>query len=166
MIIKFSRFRRIFFATLAATLLALGVSVVDAPVASAAPATFTLRSQLNNKCLELLSFNNNNGAPAGMWDCWGGANQNWYWDGSQIRNQMNNKCLELLSFNNSNGAPVGLWDCWNGTNQRWYWDGSQLRNRFNNKCLEVLSFNNNNGARAGLWDCWGGANQHWYTRNN
>ena len=65
-------------ATLAATFLALGATVAAAPVASAAPATITLRSQLNNKCLEVLSFNNNNGARAGLWDCWGGANQQWY----------------------------------------------------------------------------------------
>lgn len=75
---------------------------------------------MNNKCLELLSFDNSNGAIVGMWDCWGGANQHWYWDGWQIRNRLNNKCLELLSFNNSNGAVAGLWDCWGGANQRWH----------------------------------------------
>jgi hypothetical protein len=98
----------------------LSAAVLSGPSAQAAEPTFNLHNAMNNKCLELLSFDNANGAPAGLWDCWGGANQKWYWDGSQIRNAMNNKCLELLSFDNANGAPAGLWDCWGGVNQQWY----------------------------------------------
>jgi hypothetical protein len=90
-------------------------------VTAAASGEFYLHNGMNNKCLEILSFDNSNGAAAGLWDCWGGANQRWYWDGQQIRNVMNNKCLELLSFNNSNGARAGMWDCWGGANQRWYY---------------------------------------------
>ncbi len=123
-----------------------------------------IRSQMNDKCLEILGLHNENGAHTGMWDCWGGANQRWYWDGAQIRSQMNNKCLEVLSFNNDNGARVGMWDCWGGANQQWYWDGAQIRSRLNNKCLDVLAFNNDNGAEVGMWDCWGGANQQWHAR--
>jgi endo-1,4-beta-xylanase len=33
---------------------------------------------MNNKCLEIMYFDGRNGAAAGMWDCWGGANQRWY----------------------------------------------------------------------------------------
>jgi len=146
-------------------IMALCGSVFGATVGLSEPAaaqtTITLRNGMNNKCLEILSFNNENGAPVGMWDCWGGANQAWYWDGRQIRNKLNNKCLEIVGFRNENGAGVGTWDCWGGANQRWYWDGNQLRNEMNNKCLEILSFDNANGARAGMWDCWGGANQRW-----
>lgn len=123
---------------------------------------FTIRSSMNNKCLEIYAFNNNNGARSGMWDCWGGANQKWYWNGEEIRNSMNNKCLEVLSFNNNNGATVGMWDCWGGANQKWYRDGNQIRSRFNNKCLEIYALSNDNGARGAVWDCWGGANQQWY----
>jgi hypothetical protein len=122
-----------------------------------------IKNYMNNRCLEILSFDNNNGAFSGMWDCWGGANQKWIWEGEEIRNVLNNKCLEILSFNNNNGAIVGMWDCWGGANQKWYREGTQIKNRLNGKCLEILSFDNNNGAWAGMWDCWGGANQQWYT---
>jgi hypothetical protein len=121
-----------------------------------------IRNSMNNKCLDVLGFDNSNGARVGMWDCWGGSNQHWYWNGEEIRSSMNSKCLDLLGFNNNNGAEVGMWDCWGGSNQHWYWDGSQIRSRLNGKCLDLLGFNNNNGAHVGVWDCWGGANQHWY----
>jgi hypothetical protein len=39
---------------------------------------FLIRSDLNNKCLEILGIDASNGAHVGMWDCWGGANQRWY----------------------------------------------------------------------------------------
>jgi hypothetical protein len=128
----------------------------------AAAVTGPARSVFNNKCLEILGFDNSNGAPVGMWDCVGGINQQWYWDGTQIRSAMNNKCLEILSFDNNNGAYVGMWDCWGGSNQQWYFDNGMVRSYMNNKCLEVLGYNNSNGARAGMWDCWGTSNQLWY----
>ncbi len=145
---------------LAAAVALIGAAIVALP-AVADPA-ISLRNAMNNKCLEIMGFHNENGASAGLWDCWGGANQQWYWDGRQIRSSMNNKCLELLSFRNENGASVGLWDCWGGANQQWYRDGRQIRNAMNNKCLELTGFRNENGAKVGLWECWGGANQQWY----
>ncbi|MEU5695333.1 RICIN domain-containing protein [Actinosynnema sp. NPDC020468] len=149
-------------ALLSATLLTSGGVGVAAP-GSPLPAE-DWRSRMNNKCLEILSLDNSNGAHVGTWDCWGGANQKWYWgNDGEIRSRMNNKCLEILSLNNANGAHVGAWDCWGGANQKWYiGNDGEIRSRMNNKCLEILSLNNANGAHAGTWDCWGGANQKWY----
>ena len=138
------------------------LAAVLAPSRALASGDFTLQSKMNNKCLEITGFSNDNGAKVGMWDCWGGANQRWYWDGDRIRNKFNNKCLEIYALSNDNGARAGMWDCWGGANQEWYWDGDQIRSKFNNKCLEITFFNNDNGAQAGMWDCWGGANQRWY----
>ncbi|OLF18106.1 hypothetical protein BU204_08170 [Actinophytocola xanthii] len=81
---------------------------------------FPIRSVMNGKCVDVLGFNNANGALVGMWDCWGGANQRWYYTNGQLRSAMNGKCLDVLGFNNANGARVGMWDCWGGPNQRWY----------------------------------------------
>jgi len=106
-----------------AAVLASGLLASAAPAQAAPTSTaqdFTLRNELNHKCLEVMGFNNANHAPAGMFDCWGGANQKWYWDGQQLRSVFNNKCLEILGFNNKNHAPVGMVDCWGGANQRWY----------------------------------------------
>ena len=37
-----------------------------------------IRSELNNKCMDILGVDPNNGAHLVMWDCWGGANQQWH----------------------------------------------------------------------------------------
>ncbi len=102
-----------------ATFIALGASVLVAIPAAADP-SFTLRNGLNNRVLEITGFHNENGARAGMWDLWNGANQQWYWDGQQLRNRLNNKCLEITGLRNENGAGAGMWDCWGGANQQWY----------------------------------------------
>src|SRR5690349_13907116 len=135
---------------LAVVVCAAALAVVPSTAAQAANLTF--RSELNHKCLELYAFNNANGADVVTWDCWGGANQQWYWDGQYIRNAMNNKCLEIYGFDAANGAKVVLWDCWGGANQKWYRDGQQIRSVMNHKCLEIYAFNNANGAKVVAWD--------------
>ncbi|CCH34808.1 hypothetical protein BN6_75830 [Saccharothrix espanaensis DSM 44229] len=145
-----------------------GVGVATPQVSAAArPAPLPVedwRSQMHHKCLEVLSFDPANGAHAGMWDCWGGANQKWYWgNDGEIRSRFHNKCLEVLGLDPANGARVGLWDCWGGANQKWYVaNNGEIRSKMHHKCLEVLSFDPANGARVGMWDCWGGSNQKWY----
>lgn len=99
-------------------LIVLG-AVIALTISTGAQA-FEIRSNLNNKCLEIYAFGNDNGSRSGMWDCWGGANQQWYWNGGEIRNAMNNKCLEVFAFSNDNGAKGVMWDCWGGANQQWY----------------------------------------------
>jgi hypothetical protein len=157
---------------------AISVLVVSASavVATSAPAQaesppiatkFELRSAYNGKCLEILGLNNSNGAGVGVWDCWGGANQLWYWDSGlqAIRSYMNHKCLEILSFNNSNGAQVGTWDCWGGANQRWSYPGidgyTVISSYFNGKFLDLLYHDWRNGAWAGMWDPTWQSNQYW-----
>ncbi|MCY0989170.1 RICIN domain-containing protein [Nannocystis sp. ILAH1] len=120
-----------------------------------------IRSVLNNKCMDILGVDPQNGAHVVTWDCWGGANQRWYWDGQQIRSALNNKCLDILGVDPNNGAHVVMWDCWGGANQKWYWDGRQIRSVLNNKCLDILGVDPNNGAHLVMWDCWNGANQQW-----
>jgi O-glycosyl hydrolase len=121
-----------------------------------------IKSSMNNKCLDILGFNNSDGAPVVMWGCSGTANQQWYMDGSQIKSKFNNKCLDILGFNNSDGARVVMWGCSGTANQQWYIDGSQIKSKFNNKCLDILGFNNSDGAPVAMWGCSGTANQQWY----
>lgn len=147
---------------------ALSVGLLVTPAAAAPDegaginvATFELRSNWNNKCVEILGLNNGNGAGVGAWDCWGGANQRWYWDGTQIRSLMNHKCLEILGVSNSNGAQLGMWDCWGGANQQWYWEGSRLKSYLNHKYVDLLYHDNRNGAWVGMWPWTGQSNQSW-----
>lgn len=58
-----------------AAMLALACLVLPLLGAGTASAAHVveLRNGMNDKCLETLSFDNSNGAWAGLWDCWGGA---------------------------------------------------------------------------------------------
>ncbi|HEY4991381.1 MAG TPA: ricin-type beta-trefoil lectin domain protein, partial [Nakamurella sp.] len=60
------------------------------------------------------------GAHAIVWDCDGGANQRWYWNGEEIRSRLNTKCLDVENDNPRSGAHAIVWDCDGGANQRWY----------------------------------------------
>jgi len=132
----------------------------ESRISSELATTVEIRSNWNNKCMDM-GTNLSNGAPVALWDCWGGANQHWYWNGEEIRSSVNNKCMDMQN-NLSNGAPVVMWDCWGGVNQHWYWDGTQIKSRVNNKCMDMQA-NLNNGAPVAMWDCWGGANQQWHS---
>lgn len=74
-----------------------------------------------NKCLDIPGGQTANGTPAQIWDCNGGANQNWYVsnypsNGSlQFRNQGSNRCLDDLALLGTspgmNHSKVAIWDC-------------------------------------------------------
>jgi len=125
-------------------------------------APFIIRSYLNGKCLDIQGANRNNGAHVIMWDCHGRANQQWYWDNSQIKSRLNNKCLDIQGANRNNGAHIIMWDCHGGANQKWNPHNPLVKSRLNNKCLDIQGANRNNGAHVIMWSCHGGANQKWY----
>ena len=57
--------------------------VLVSPAAAVSPARrpirrITIRSVLDNKCLDVAGASLQNGAPVIVWDCWCGANQRWY----------------------------------------------------------------------------------------
>lgn len=120
----------------AVTGLLAGVTLTGSPAAAAAP---LLRSNLNGRCADVFMFHQENGASTVTWDCHGGTNQQWYWDGEQIRSSMNGKCLEIYGPHLGDQGSVSLWDCNGGLHQKWYRNGSEIRNRVNGKCLDILA---------------------------
>jgi hypothetical protein len=121
-----------------------------------------IRSSLNNKCLDIRDFNRDNGAFVQMYDCLGGVNQHWYWNGEEIHSSLNDKCLEIIGANSNNGALVQMFECSGGAYQHWYWKGEEIRSRLNDKCLVIIDMIRGNSAFVGMDDCRGGANQHWH----
>lgn len=71
----------------------------------------------------MLYYSTANFAPVGQYDCYGGANQQWYFNRSNglITNRHSGKCLEVLYYATHNFAPVGQYDCYGGANQQWWW---------------------------------------------
>lgn len=157
------RIRRLALAVVTAIVLPLAVA--PAAPAAAEPPWFTVRSQLNGKCLEVV-VPSGDFQRANMWDCWGGWNQQWRWEGYQLVNRSTGKCLEILYIDRGDGAWVGQYTCWDGPNQRWFkgrniWGGFELHSFLNDKCLEVRDSDWGNGAPVSMWGCWGGSATAW-----
>jgi C1A family cysteine protease len=80
----------------------------------------------DGRCLEVLNISMDNGAGAGIWDCWEGLNQDWLIiriaredDKFIIFNRNSGKCLDAAAWGRNNGTAVQQWDFVNGDNQRW-----------------------------------------------
>ena len=119
-----------------------------------------------NKCIDLADSNAPNGAVVHLWDCYGGENQKWIWDGSKFHSKVNyNKCLDLNSANQANGTKIQIWDCVDTNGQSWQINNytGQIKLTVNtNKCIDLEGGNTNNGTKIQIWDCLdGNANQIW-----
>ena len=96
-----------------------------------------------------------------MWDCTGGANQQWT-AASNGTLQVYGKCLDITGANYSNGTLIELWQCNGGANQQWQASNGELVNPASGKCLDDPNSNTANGTQLELWTCNGGTNQQWH----
>ena len=142
----------------------------DAARAQYQPTAGTIRVLLSNRCLDADAGGGGNGTTVQLWDCWGGANQNWVmsYDNSILNMQFSTKCLDAdTSGNGANGTKVQLWDCNGGPNQKWNFtlDGTLVNQQFS-KCLDAdLGSIQGNGTIMRIWDCSMNApqpNQKWW----
>jgi lysophospholipase L1-like esterase len=132
------------------------------PGAIGDPGTSTsgaLISAASGRCLDVANSNNANGVQPIIWDCNGGANQSWTFNGQSI--QALGKCLDA-PVNAAAGAKTQLWDCNGGTNQQWTLnnDGT-IRGTRSGLCLDVDHNLTANGTPVLLWTCTAAANQRW-----
>ncbi|MBW4717265.1 RICIN domain-containing protein [Saccharothrix obliqua] len=128
----------------------------------ARPTMLNIRSNYNNRCLEVRDGNPGNGAMVTMWDCTGWPSELFDMVNGQIVNAINGKCLDVVASNGELGGAVNMFDChreW--PSQQWWWDGSQIRTRLTGRCLEISAANPGLGATVQLWNCTGTANQQW-----
>ncbi|MCI4065557.1 ricin-type beta-trefoil lectin domain protein [Micromonospora sp. R77] len=121
-----------------------------------------LVSAASGRCLDDPQSNTTNGTQPVIWDCNGGANQQWTASGDTL--QVLGKCLDAPA-NATAGTKAQLWDCTGGTNQRWTrnTDGT-IRSQQNGLCLDVNGAATANGTTVILWTCTAAANQRWTLR--
>jgi hypothetical protein len=71
------------------------------------------------KCLDVPA-NSAAGTRVRIWDCNGGANQQWNLNSNgAISNAQSGLCLDVNGSGTANGSTVILWSCHGGANQRW-----------------------------------------------
>jgi len=150
-------------AALACTLTA-GVTLVVVTATPASAATSTLRGAASNRCLDVAGASTANGARVDLWDCHGGANQQWTTTASRQLQVYGNKCLDAYNHGTSNGTGAVIWDCTGLPNQQWNVnaDGTVVGVQ-SGLCLDASGNGTANGTPLQLWSCNGQANQRWTT---
>ncbi len=143
---------------LAGALLAMTVSVLSAPEATAATGQIT---GLAGKCVDVAAASSANGTAVQLYSCNGSGAQQWSANSDGTIRALG-KCLDVTSASTANGAKIQLWDC-NGTGaQSWQITAAHdIVNVAANKCLDVTDNSSADGARLQIWTCTGAANQKW-----
>ena len=76
--------------------------------------------QVYGKCLDITGASTANGALIELWQCNGGANQQWQASNGELVNPASGKCLDDPGSNTANGTQLDLWTCNGGANQQWH----------------------------------------------
>jgi hypothetical protein len=141
---------------------AVQANIVAAGYAPAGPGpTGTVRAVGAGKCLDVP--NSSAGTQARIWDCGGGALQNWNRTASgQLTINGGASCLDANGQGTSAGTPVIIWSCNGQTNQQWNVNANgTITGVHSGLCLDVSGASTANGALVQLWTCHGGSNQQW-----
>ena len=112
------------------------------------------------KCVDDNGQSTANGAKIQLWDCNGGANQQWT-VASNGTLQVYGMCADITGANYSNGTGIELRTCNGGANQQWKATNGTLVNPASGKCLDDPGSNTANGTQLDLSTCGGGSNQQW-----
>jgi hypothetical protein len=121
-----------------------------------------LRGVGSNRCLDVPNASMTNGTLLSIWDCNGGANQQWTALPNGALQVYGNKCLDVPGHATAAGTRVEIWDCNGGGNQQWTLnaDGTVV-GRESGLCLDVTGAGTANGTAVEIWTCNGGSNQKW-----
>ena len=124
--------------------------------------TGVLRGSGSNRCLDVPNASTANGTLLDIWDCNGGANQQWAYLSNGELQVYGSKCLDVPNHATAAGTRVEIWDCNGGANQQWNLnsDGT-VTGRESGLCLDVTGAGTANGTAVEIWTCNGAANQKW-----
>ena len=83
------------------------------------PPTFRLRGEGSGRRIDVPA-NAAAGTRVRIWDCTGGANQQWNVNtNGTVSNVQCGVCLDVCGAATANGTAVNVWSCHTGANQRW-----------------------------------------------
>jgi O-glycosyl hydrolase len=121
-----------------------------------------LRGAGSGRCLDVPNASQTDGAQLELWDCNGGANQQWTLTSGGTLLVYGNKCLDVPGHATSAGTRVEIWTCNGGANQQWRInsDGTVVGAE-SGLCLDVNGGATGNGSPIDIATCSGGANQKW-----
>ncbi|WP_031064274.1 non-reducing end alpha-L-arabinofuranosidase family hydrolase [Streptomyces sp. NRRL WC-3742] len=143
-----------------AVLAALAAMLTIGPAQAAA--TGAVRGTGSGRCLDVPGAARTDGTNLQIYDCWGGANQQWTSTDNNQLTVYGDKCLDVPGHATSAGTRVAIWACTGGANQQWRVnaDGTIVGVE-SGLCLDVSGGGTANGTAVQLWNCTGAANQKW-----
>ncbi|MEV5710675.1 non-reducing end alpha-L-arabinofuranosidase family hydrolase [Actinoallomurus sp. NPDC052274] len=147
-------------AMVAAGAVVLALTLVAAP--ARADVTGALRGVGSGRCLDVSGQSQTDGTSLQIYDCWGGANQQWTSTSNGQLTVYGGKCLDVPNHATAAGTRVQIWTCSGGSNQQWRVnaDGTVVGVE-SGLCLDVTGAGTANGTAVDLWTCNGGSNQKW-----
>ncbi|MFC4589999.1 ThuA domain-containing protein [Sphaerisporangium corydalis] len=126
------------------------------------PPTGAIRGAASGRCLDVSGASQANGALAQIWDCNGGANQQWTSTSSTELRVYGGKCLDVSGAGTADGTAVLIWDCNGQNNQKWRLNSDGTITAIGaNKCLDLASGGTANGTKAQIRTCNGQNSQKW-----
>jgi non-reducing end alpha-L-arabinofuranosidase len=139
-----------------------GTTPTPTPTSGGGGTTGVLRGVGSNRCLDVPGLATANGTLLQIWDCNGGANQQWTSLSNGELQVYGNKCLDVPGFSTTPGTRVQIWDCNGGSNQQWTLNSNgTVVGRGSGLCLDVTGAGTANGTAVEIWTCNGGSNQQW-----
>jgi hypothetical protein len=125
-----------------------------------ADSTGALRGVGSGRCLD--APNQADGTALQIYDCSGGASQQWTATSAGLLTVYGNKCLDVPGSATTAGTRVQIWTCHGGANQQWRVnaDGTVVGVQ-SGLCLDVTGAATANGTAVEIWTCNGGSNQKW-----
>ncbi|MFB9370318.1 non-reducing end alpha-L-arabinofuranosidase family hydrolase [Kitasatospora albolonga] len=148
------------FAAAVVAVATLAAMLVAAPAQAATSGP--LRGTGSNRCLDVQGASQADGAALQIYDCSGGANQQWTATSTNQLTVYGTKCLDVPNHATTAGTRVQIWACSGGANQQWRVnnDGTVVGVE-SGLCLDVSGGGTANGTAVQLWTCNGGGNQKW-----
>ncbi|MCQ9177890.1 ricin-type beta-trefoil lectin domain protein, partial [Streptomyces sp. IBSBF 2953] len=143
-----------------AVLVTLAAMLVAAPAQAAASGA--LRGVGSGRCLDVSNASQTDGANLQIWDCSGGANQQWTSTDNGRLTVYGTKCLDVPGHATASGTRLVIWACNGGANQQWQVnsDGTVVGVE-SGLCLSVTGAGTANTTAVEISTCNGGSNQKW-----
>ena len=119
----------------------------------------------SGRCLDVSGASTAAGSFTIIWDCHGGANQQWTRTAAGELRVFGTSCLDVNGAGTANNTAVIIWPCHGGNNQKWSFrpNGTVLANAAG-RCLNLAVGTSTNGTRVQVFDCNAASAQQWAVR--
>lgn len=137
-----------------------GYSLWEFEVYGPSTAGGTIRGTGSGRCLDITGSNSSDGTPVVLWDCHGGANQQWIHQNDGTLRSLG-KCLQPSGGSTANGTAMVISTCTGASYQQWTYNPASDSYQTGGRCLDAYGGQTANGTKVIIWSCHGGANQQW-----